>query len=58
MRDLLADRGVDVVDGDAWLAIDAHERELGESAGRERTKLPGRAEMLDIARSSRATRSR
>lgn len=58
VRDLLADRGVDIVDGDAWLAIDAHERELGEAAGRERTKLPGRAEMLDIARSSRATRSR
>ncbi len=54
VRDLLADRGVDVVDGEAWLAIDARERELGEAAGRERTKLPGRAEMLDIARASRS----
>ena len=54
VRDLLVDRGVDVVDGDAWLAIDASERQLGEDAGRERTKLPGRAEMLDTARSSRS----
>ena len=54
VRDLLADRGVDVVDGEAWLAIDARERQLGEDAGRERTKLPGRAEMLDTARSARS----
>ena len=54
VRDLLADRGVDVVDGAAWLAIDARERQLGEDAGRERTKLPGRAEMLDTARNSRS----
>ncbi|MDX2356190.1 FAD-dependent oxidoreductase [Dietzia sp. PP-33] len=46
--DLLAERGVAVVDGAAWTAIDTHERELGAAAGRERTKLPGRAEMLDI----------
>lgn len=58
VRDLLADRGVDFVDGEAWAAIDSHERGLGEAAGRERTKLPGRAEMLDIALGARATRSR
>ena len=54
VRDLLIDRGVDLVDGAAWLAIDQHERGLGESAGRERTKLPGRAEMLDVARGAHA----
>ena len=53
VRDLLADRGVAVVDGDAWAAIDSHERELGEAAGRERTKLPGRDEMLDVGLNAR-----
>ncbi len=53
VRDLLAERGVEVVDGPAWLAIDLHEQALGEAAGRERTKLPGRAEMLDVARGAR-----
>lgn len=55
VRDMLTDRGVDLVDGDAWLEIDARERGLGEAAGRERTKLPGRAEMLEVARASRST---
>lgn len=50
VRDLLADRGVEVVDGDGWAAIDAAERALGEAAGRERTKLAGREEMLGAAR--------
>ncbi|KAA0918758.1 FAD-dependent oxidoreductase [Dietzia sp. ANT_WB102] len=57
VRDLLADRVADLVDGDTWLKIDAHERSLGEAAGRERTKLPGRTEMLDIARSTRTSRT-
>ena len=48
VRELLDSRGIKVIDGIAWAAIDARERELGESAGRERTKLPGRAEMLDV----------
>lgn len=56
VHDLLVERGVDLVDGAAWLAIDAHERGLGEAAGRERTKLPGRVEMLDIAQSHRSAR--
>ncbi|MFL0577785.1 FAD-dependent oxidoreductase [Dietzia sp. 179-F 9C3 NHS] len=50
VRDLLAERGIEVVDGDGWAAIDAAERALGEAAGRERTKLAGRAEMLAAAR--------
>ena len=53
VRDLLDERGVRVIDGPAWAAIDASERELGGAAGRERTKLPGRAEMLDAAFSPR-----
>src|SRR5699024_3874562 len=40
VRELLDSRGIKVIDGIAWAAIDARERELGESAGRERTKLP------------------
>ena len=54
MRDLLTERGVKLVDGDAWLTIDTHEKGLGEAAGRERTKLPGRAAMLDVAHGSHA----
>ena len=48
VRDLLDSRGVKVVDGIAWAAIDAGERVLGETAGRERTKLSGRDEMLEV----------
>ena len=48
VRDLLDSRGVKVVDGIAWAAIDAGERDLGETAGRERTKLSGRDEMLEV----------
>lgn len=51
--DLLAERGVEVVDGEGWAAIDAAERALGEAAGRERTKLAGREEMLATARGAR-----
>lgn len=53
VRDLLEERGVGVVDGPAWLAIDEHEKGLGEAAGRERTKLPNRAAMMDVAASVR-----
>ncbi|GLB65287.1 glutamate synthase [Dietzia sp. NCCP-2495] len=49
VRELLLERGVEVVDGPAWLAIDEHEKGLGEAAGRERTKLPNRAAMIDVA---------
>lgn len=49
VRDLLAERGVTVVDGSGWAAIDARERSLGRAAGRERTKLGSRAAMLDVA---------
>ena len=47
--DLLAERGVRVVDGRAWAAIDAHEQALGAAEGRERTKIRDRAEMFDVA---------
>ncbi|MBC7306700.1 MAG: pyridine nucleotide-disulfide oxidoreductase, partial [Dietzia sp.] len=50
VRDLLAERGVSVIDGSGWAAIDARERALGQEAGRERTKLGGREEMLVAAR--------
>lgn len=53
VRDLLAERGVDVIDGPAWAAIDARERDIGAAAGRERTKLPGRDEMLDTGLGAR-----
>lgn len=54
VRDLLAEREVRVVDGHGWLAIDTHEKGLGEAAGRERTKLPGRAAMMDVASGAHA----
>lgn len=50
VRDLLAERGVSVIDGTGWAAIDSRERALGQEAGRERTKLGGREEMLVAAR--------
>lgn len=50
VRELLAERGVTVVDGPGWAAIDARERGLGEASGRMRTKLGGREEMLATAR--------
>ena len=56
VRDLLAERGVEAVDGRAWEAIDARERGLGEAGGRERTKLANREAMLAEGRSAR-TRS-
>lgn len=44
----LAERGVDVVQWSGWELLDAHERALGEAAGRERIKVVSREEMLDI----------
>ena len=49
VRALLAERGVTVVDDAGWHAIDAAELAAGAAAGRERTKLPDRATMLDVA---------
>ncbi len=40
---------VDVVDYSGWEAIDAHERSLGEPAGRPRVKLVRREEQLERA---------
>ena len=42
---LLAERGVDVVTLEGWRAIDAAERALGSSRGRERTTIHERAEL-------------
>ncbi|MDE3129526.1 MAG: NADP oxidoreductase, partial [Acidobacteriota bacterium] len=42
----LRERGIDVVDYSGWEAIDAHERALGEPAGRPRVKLVRRDEQL------------
>lgn len=56
VRDLLDSRGVKVIDGIAWAAIDAGERGLGEAAGRERTKLSGRDEMLEVGFRSQTCR--
>jgi ferredoxin--NADP+ reductase len=46
---LLARRRPDVVAVDGWRAIDAHERERGQVAGRGRVKLASRDELLDVA---------
>ena len=47
--ELLASRGVRVVDWAGWLRLDSHERALGEVEGRERVKVVPREEMLDIS---------
>ncbi|MCF8529311.1 MAG: FAD-dependent oxidoreductase [Aquiluna sp.] len=49
ITDLLSERGVKFIDWQGWLAIDSQERSLGESAGKERTKLFDRSQMLEIA---------
>lgn len=46
---LLAERGVRVVEWSGWELLDAHERRLGEAAGRERIKVVPREEMVAIA---------
>ena len=56
MVDLLRERGVEFTTWEGWLALDAHERKLGEewaAAGkgdRERIKVVPREEMVEIAR--------
>ena len=45
----LRDRGINVIDYSGWEAIDAHERALGEPAGRPRVKLVSRDEQLKRA---------
>ena len=47
--ELLAARGVRVVDQGSWLRIDTHERERGSSAGRPRVKACGWDELLSLA---------
>ncbi|WP_084074202.1 FAD-dependent oxidoreductase [Demequina sp. NBRC 110052] len=46
---LLKSRGVPVVEWSGWEVLDAHERALGEAAGRERVKVVPRDEMTDVA---------
>lgn len=46
---LLAERGVRVVEWSGWELLDAHERALGEAAGRARIKVVPREEMIRIA---------
>jgi ferredoxin--NADP+ reductase len=47
---LLADRGVDVVTFDGWKSIDAAERALGASQGRERTTIHDRDALMAASR--------
>jgi ferredoxin/flavodoxin---NADP+ reductase len=47
---LLADRGITPVDLDGWRRIDAAERALGSSRGRDRTTLHQREELEAAAR--------
>ena len=46
---LLADRGVEVVTTSGWRAIDAAERGLGSTRGRDRTTIHERADLLQNA---------
>ncbi|ANY09696.1 pyridine nucleotide-disulfide oxidoreductase [Pseudonocardia sp. HH130630-07] len=43
-------RGVAFTTWDGWLALDKHERGLGEERGRERTKVVPREEMVGVSR--------
>ncbi|MEY4988403.1 MAG: hypothetical protein RI933_36 [Actinomycetota bacterium] len=47
---LLNDRGVKVIDWAGWLKVDAKERELGETEGRERIKLFDRQDFETTAK--------
>ncbi len=49
---LLRERGVDVVAFDGWRAIDAAERALGASRGRDRTTIHDRDDLVAAARAS------
>ena len=50
--DLLRDRGVEFTDLGGWHRLDAHEKSLGEPAGRVRIKLVPRDEMVSVSRTS------
>lgn len=45
---LLVDRNVEVIDFAGWKRIDAHEKELGVSRGRERTTIHDREDLIQI----------
>ena len=47
---VLEERGVRYTDLEGWHRLDAHERALGEAAGRERIKVVDREEMIRISR--------
>lgn len=50
MPRLLDRRGIGYTTWDGWLALDKHERGLGEARGRERIKVVPRDDMVDISR--------
>lgn len=50
LPDYLAARGVDVVETSGWDAIDAAERALGASRGRDRTTIHDRDDLLQASR--------
>ena len=54
VSEFLAQRGVPVVEWSHWEVLDAHERALGEAAGRQRVKVVPREEMTAIARGEAA----
>lgn len=47
---ILKDRGVDYVDVSGWKRIDAAERELGRTSGKERTTIHDRYALLTLAK--------
>jgi ferredoxin--NADP+ reductase len=49
---LLAGRNVEVIDFAGWKRIDAHEKELGRSRGRDRTTIHDREDLIRIGRGS------
>lgn len=48
--DLLTERGVEFTTVDGWVALDEHEKSLGEPQGRARIKVVDRDEMIRISR--------
>jgi ferredoxin--NADP+ reductase len=50
---MLAERGVHVVQFSGWRAVDAAERALGASRGRDRTTIHDRADLFDAAEQDR-----
>jgi ferredoxin--NADP+ reductase len=57
IADLLAERGAEPVDWDAWKRIDEHELQAGTESGRPRVKLARYEELLGAARGEVAKRS-